>query len=202
MRVELRSRSARQAVLVVAIVVTVGACSGDGYSGASPVGASSPAVAASAVPAATASAEDEYQRGAGRSDYGTGGYGAATPSAEGSETGEAEEEHEVAVATDSKLGKYLVGAGGRTLYAFMNDEPGKSNCSAGCASSWPPFTVAAGEQPVAGDGVTGELGTIDRGDGTLQVTYKGAPLYYFGGDAKAGDTNGQGVGGVWFVAKP
>jgi predicted lipoprotein with Yx(FWY)xxD motif len=36
----------------------------------------------------------------------------------------------------------------------------------------------------------------------MQVTYKGAPLYYFSNDTKAGDTNGQGTAGVWFVAAP
>ena len=28
------------------------------------------------------------------------------------------------------------------------------------------------------------------------------PLYYFAKDAKAGDTNGQGLNGKWFVASP
>ena len=28
------------------------------------------------------------------------------------------------------------------------------------------------------------------------------PLYYFHEDAAAGDTNGQGLGGVWFLVSP
>ena len=50
-----------------------------------------------------------------------------------------------------------------------------------------------------GDGVvTGMFGTVKRDDGTTQVTYAGAPIYYFAKDTKAGDVTGQGVGGVWF----
>ncbi len=52
---------------------------------------------------------------------------------------------------------------------------------------------AATSQPTAGAGVTGQLGTLTRADGTTQVTYAGMPLYYWQGDAKAGDVTGDGV---------
>ena len=45
-------------------------------------------------------------------------------------------------------------------------------------------------------------GVISRDDGREQVTYNGLPLYYFANDKAPGDTKGQGVGGVWFVAAP
>ncbi len=48
---------------------------------------------------------------------------------------------------------------------------------------------------MAGTGVTGQLGTLTRPDGTTQVTYQGMPLYYWQGDAKAGDVTGNGVEG-------
>ena len=38
-----------------------------------------------------------------------------------------------------------------------------------------------------------------KANGDSQVTYDGRPLYHFAGDAKPGDTNGQGVGSVWFA---
>jgi predicted lipoprotein with Yx(FWY)xxD motif len=50
--------------------------------------------------------------------------------------------------------------------------------------------------------VTGEIGTITRDDGSTQVTYNGAPLYYFAGDEAAGDSNGDGLNGVWHIAAP
>ena len=50
--------------------------------------------------------------------------------------------------------------------------------------------------------MSGKLTTFARPDGTMQVAYNGAPIYYFSGDAKAGETNGQGAGGKWFVAAP
>ena len=39
-----------------------------------------------------------------------------------------------------------------------------------------------------------------RSDGSNQVTYRGRPLYRFAGDQVAGDTTGQGISDVWWVA--
>ena len=49
-------------------------------------------------------------------------------------------------------------------------------------------------------GVAGTLGTVPRPDGSTQVTHDGMPLYYYSGDTQAGQTNGQGVQGIWYVA--
>ncbi len=46
------------------------------------------------------------------------------------------------------------------------------------------------------------LGTAKRKDGTLQVTYAGHPLYFFGQDTKAGQISGQGTAGTWWVLGP
>ncbi len=108
--------------------------------------------------------------------------------------------YEVKSVTDAKLGAFLTGEDGKTLYVFTRDTGGKSVCNGDCAKNWPPFTLDAGESVKAGAGVTGTFATITRDDGTTQVTYQGAPLYYFAKDAKAGDVTGQGIGGVWFVA--
>ena len=34
------------------------------------------------------------------------------------------------------------------------------------------------------------------------MTIDGWPLYFFSGDAAPGDTNGQGIGDVWYVVAP
>ncbi len=109
----------------------------------------------------------------------------------------------VSVATEGDLAPYLVGPNGHTLYLFTNDEAGVSNCTDGCLANWPPLLVAAGEEPTAGEGVTGELGVIERADGVgRQVTYNGIPLYYWAADTAPGQTTGHEVGGVWFVVPP
>jgi predicted lipoprotein with Yx(FWY)xxD motif len=49
------------------------------------------------------------------------------------------------------------------------------------------------------------VGTIQRGDGSTQVTDNRHPLYYFQGDSGPGQRNGQGVdafGARWFVLNP
>jgi predicted lipoprotein with Yx(FWY)xxD motif len=107
--------------------------------------------------------------------------------------------HTVTVVQDATLGAYLAGDGGRTLYVLTKDTPGVSTCSGSCASNWPPFTLPSGDTVVGAAGATQAFGTITRSDGTVQVTYGGAPVYYFAGDSAAGQTNGQGLNGVWFV---
>ena len=89
-----------------------------------------------------------------------------------------------------------------TLYVFGNDSANTSTCDADCAAAWPPFTVAKGDTLKGADGVKGALTTFSRADGSMQVAYGGSPLYYYSGDKAAGDTKGQGVGDVWFIAQP
>ena len=106
----------------------------------------------------------------------------------------------VAVAS-SDLGDILVDGEGLTLYMFGNDEGGESACYDSCAQTWPPL-VTEGDA-TGGDGADAALlGTTARDDGTTQVTYNGHPLYYYATDSAPGDTNGQGVGDVWFVLSP
>lgn len=94
---------------------------------------------------------------------------------------------------------FLTNATGWTLYLFTNDtrNSGASSCYGGCAAFWPAFHGASLSFP---PGVNASaFSSISRKDGTTQVTYDGWPLYFFAGDKKAGDTNGQGKFGTWFV---
>jgi predicted lipoprotein with Yx(FWY)xxD motif len=102
------------------------------------------------------------------------------------------------------LGTFVTDGSGRTLYLFAADHGGKSACTGGCASVWPPFT-SKGAATTAGQVKASMLGTTSRGDGSEQVTYAGHPLYYFAGDHAAGDTKGQGVdefSALWWVVSP
>ena len=99
------------------------------------------------------------------------------------------------------LGKVLVGPNGHTLYLFEKDAAGKSACTGECATEWPPLTTTG--KPSVGSGVEVAMVSITkRPDGKSQVVYAGHPLYFFEGDAKAGDTTGQGLdafGAKWFA---
>jgi predicted lipoprotein with Yx(FWY)xxD motif len=99
------------------------------------------------------------------------------------------------------MGTILVAASNsHTVYTFDSDSPSVSRFNGGCATTWPPLTIASGQTPTGGPGVTGQLGTITRADGSLQVTYKGLPLYFFHSATKPGDTKGNYTG--WSLAKP
>lgn len=104
----------------------------------------------------------------------------------------------VQVRYDAELGHFLTGPDGRTLYIFGRDEAGKSNCDGGCATAWPP--LLADQLAIAPLAVPGTFSLVERSDGTMQVAYNGRPLYYWQNDTQPGDTTGQGVNDVWWVA--
>jgi len=107
----------------------------------------------------------------------------------------------VALAENEEHGSFLVDSEGMSLYLFTNDTENTSNCYDDCATNWPPLLTEG--DPAAGEGVDESLlGTTERDDGSLQVTYNGWPLYYFAADNAAGDTAGQGVGDVWYLLTP
>jgi predicted lipoprotein with Yx(FWY)xxD motif len=111
----------------------------------------------------------------------------------------------VVATKHSKMGTILT-AGGKhlTVYMFEGDKGATSSCTGACAHVWPPVTTGAAPT-ASGAAVAGDLGTITRSDGTMQVTYKGHPLYYFARDGDAGDAYGQGVvgfGASWYVLSP
>lgn len=106
----------------------------------------------------------------------------------------------VTVSSHPELGDILVGSNGMTLYLFTEDSGSESACYGDCASAWPPLTVEG--EPTAGSGVTADLGTITRRNGSTQVTAAGHPLYYYTPDEQPDDATGQGVGGVWYVLAP
>ena len=107
---------------------------------------------------------------------------------------------DVGLALDNQLGNILVDDEGKSLYFFSKDTKETSNCLDGCLSNWPVFYK---QDLVVGTGLEADdFGVITRTDGTKQTTYKNWPLYYFANDTNAGDTNGEAVGGVWFIAKP
>ena len=90
------------------------------------------------------------------------------------------------------LGTYLTNGSGRTLYMFAADHGNTSSCSGACTTAWPPL-VTSGSPHASGKAQASKLGTISRGSGVHQVKYGGHPLYFFAGDSKPGQTNGQGL---------
>ncbi len=126
----------------------------------------------------------------------------AASNAPGASDGAGGDAQQLTVVQDPKLGAFLAGDNGRSLYVLTNDQPGASTCAGQCAVTWPPLTLAQDATVAGAAGASGTIATITRSDGSTQVTYDGTPLYYFVGDTGAGQTNGQGLSGVWFVASP
>jgi predicted lipoprotein with Yx(FWY)xxD motif len=105
----------------------------------------------------------------------------------------------VQVATNAMFGIILTTDSGMALYTLTTDHNGQSTCHGSCAAAWPALTVPAGTVPTGGPGVTGTVGTSEQSNGTFQVTYNGAPLYTFVGDASPGQVNGNNVADFFVV---
>ncbi|MFI5607659.1 hypothetical protein [Amycolatopsis sp. NPDC051903] len=102
------------------------------------------------------------------------------------------------VVGQSSLGPILTDSAGRTLYAFADDSSGISTCKEGCLETWPALT--GGKDFKAADGADQKLLTAtERTPGVEQAKYGKWPLYYFVGDQRPGDIDGQGVDDLWFV---
>lgn len=102
---------------------------------------------------------------------------------------------------ESRVGRILVDSKGRTLYIYTKDKGTKSVCFGVCAKVWPPALVRG--TPIAGPGVlAAKLSVTRRPDATSQLVYAGHPLYRALGDSRAGQINGEGLFGVWYVLSP
>lgn len=101
----------------------------------------------------------------------------------------------------SDRGAYLVDSQGRSLYLLEATR----ECDSQCERAWPPLLVVSDNISATEDVNASAIGTIQRTDGSRQVTYKGIPLYFYARDMAPGDINGHGVEdawGVWFLVSP
>ncbi len=104
---------------------------------------------------------------------------------------------DIAKASDGTT--YLTDGEGKALYLFTKDSVDLNSCQDQCLANWP---VLYSDNVLLANGLNrSDFGSFTRSDGSKQLTYKGWPLYTFAKDTKAGDVNGEGVGGVWFLIK-
>jgi predicted lipoprotein with Yx(FWY)xxD motif len=192
---QMRQGRTRSNKLTLAATALIAAACGGGTSSADKT-ATAGAKTSATTPAASAATKVAATTPASAATKATSTPAAATTAA----TAASGASGGVKIGDTTKLGKVLTDDKGMTLYTFKNDTtPGKSSCNGGCASTWPPAIATTAPKV---DGATGAFTLITRDDGTTQVAYKGAPLYRYAADKTAGDTNGDGVGGVWSAAKP
>jgi predicted lipoprotein with Yx(FWY)xxD motif len=151
-------------------------------------------VAALAIAGCGSSSSSSSSGGA----YGSAGESTSKPAAVKSEGAP------ITVGTAKGVGKVLVDSNGLTLYYFQKDQNGESACYGTCEQGWPPLTTEGA--PQAGEGaIASKLGTTERKDGTMQVTYAGWPLYTFVEDKKPGEDNGtdsKAFGASWYPLHP
>jgi predicted lipoprotein with Yx(FWY)xxD motif len=82
--------------------------------------------------------------------------------------------------------------GERPLYTFDHDEPGQSNCTGSCATTWPPLVAGPHEKPV------NQWSVVERPDGNYQWAFGGKPVYTRAQDTQ-GHAKGDDLRGVWHL---
>ncbi len=110
----------------------------------------------------------------------------------------------VSVAAVPELGRVLVDSRGLTLYSFERDQGAEPSCYGECAAAWPPL-LSDGDPHASNGAIPAKVGSTERRDGSVQVTYAGRPLYTYAQDQAPGDAGGEGVvsfGGEWLALTP
>lgn len=83
------------------------------------------------------------------------------------------------------VGTVLVDNAGKTLYFTDNDLGGTIKCTGECTSLWIPAAAPSS------DAQGSDLGTVQRPDGTSQLTYQNKPLYTFTMDSQDKPASGN-----------
>jgi predicted lipoprotein with Yx(FWY)xxD motif len=109
--------------------------------------------------------------------------------------------HTAQATVNGKTTTILTDTQGKTLYYFTPDTAAKVACTAACAQTWPPLLFTGSGTPTSSTSLPGTLSTLSDTNGT-QVEYGGYLLYTYSGDTAAGQTNGEGLFGKWYVATP
>lgn len=141
--------------------------------------------------------------GGGSSTNSSYGGGKSSSGSESKATGAEAGAAVVSLGNAQELGMVLVDSDGMTVYDFHKDKGTTSSCYGPCAEGWPPV-LTEGEPEVGNGASASKLGTTERKDGTMQVTYDGHPLYTFVADKKPGEANGNDVsafGAQWYALK-
>jgi predicted lipoprotein with Yx(FWY)xxD motif len=136
--------------------------------------------------------------------YGGGGESSTAANEEGTSAAGGGETAVVSTGKAGDLGTILVDSRGMTLYDFHKDKGTTPSCYGACEGAWPPLSTSGKAQAKNGAQAS-MLGTTERKDGTMQVTYNGHPLYTFVEDKKAGEANGNdfsAFGAQWYALTP
>jgi predicted lipoprotein with Yx(FWY)xxD motif len=128
-----------------------------------------------------------------------------SPSEQTSESGPEPKERTGTVVTTapSDYGTMLFDESRQAIYLFDKETSQRPRCYGPCAEAWPPV-LTKGEPRAARRTKQRLLGTTERRDGSLQVTYAGHPLYFYAHEGK-GEVLCHDVeeyGGVWLVVQP